>query len=857
MSNNDNKINSRKSSEIFRNNSKIRYRMFKAGKQWFFASTATLGGIVGALGGVLGAVFTLPNTTHADTDAGATQNVDTGAILATKSSTTIPATSTASDASAASSSASDSASGSDTSSSATNASTANSSAETSDADASTATTSETSSAADSAASSASDSVSSSTASSESAASSSAATSIATSSAADSATSDTTKSTASLATSSAAVSDANVSSASANSVASSDITVINLGDATSEEIVAAKAAALAEYEATGNVQQLVAVAASVLTSGKVAVADDPSYFWFVQTGDGFTLQPSSSTVKVGKAATISSSFSTGLWTTLGNLTQAAASLGTFTTSTSYTLYSSTNGTTWTSVKTNSTGSFSVTPTAAGTTYYQIVASQKTSFNVAFIPVFSWSTKSLGSDVITVTALANEVTATGVSATVDSSQLVYGGTYALSSGGTTISSGAYNSTTTGHATITPTNSTDYVKWSVTSGSSVSVDSTTGVITATGIGNATITATVYDSDGSVVKNSDGTNMTASVDVSVTSGVNDEQVNAGQSATFNIIGLDSSSFDSSQGTISYQWYKNGTAISGATSSTYTLASAAKSDNGNSYTVAVTITDANGISATYTLGPGVLTVNPYSSTLNVIYTTNGTDSDVSAAVSDTSVDSGSTLDIPVVAAPSGDVINLSQSTFTISGADVNNGTYTFAQLQAAAESAGQTISSVSDIVNYLEATYPTSSTSNAAYSVVFYYTADQSAITADNVTVNAGNAYDVSMANATAVNSDGTTGDASTITSTAVDTSTVGTYSATLSYYDPTSFTTINKTITVTVIPANTGSNNTGGGNTGDSNTGNDNSGSNNTGDSNTGNDNSGSNNTGDSNTGNDNSGS
>ena len=57
---------------------------------------------------------------------------------------------------------------------------------------------------------------------------------------------------------------------------------------------------------------------------------------------------------------------------------------------------------------------------------------------------------------------------------------------------------------------------------------------------------------------------------------------VTAGSSVTFTVRGAGS-------GPLTYQWRKNGTDIAGATSSTYTVASASMSDNGSSYTVAVT----------------------------------------------------------------------------------------------------------------------------------------------------------------------------------------------------------------------------------------------------------------------------
>ncbi len=58
-------------------------------------------------------------------------------------------------------------------------------------------------------------------------------------------------------------------------------------------------------------------------------------------------------------------------------------------------------------------------------------------------------------------------------------------------------------------------------------------------------------------------------------------QTVTAGQAATF-------STADSGTGPLSYQWQKNGSPISGATSSSYTTPAAASSDNGSQFTVVV-----------------------------------------------------------------------------------------------------------------------------------------------------------------------------------------------------------------------------------------------------------------------------
>ena len=67
------------------------------------------------------------------------------------------------------------------------------------------------------------------------------------------------------------------------------------------------------------------------------------------------------------------------------------------------------------------------------------------------------------------------------------------------------------------------------------------------------------------------------------------------GQTATFSVTATGT-------GTMTYQWYKNGVPISGATSSTYTTPATASGDNGSSFTVTVVNSAGSATSATATL---------------------------------------------------------------------------------------------------------------------------------------------------------------------------------------------------------------------------------------------------------------
>jgi hypothetical protein len=108
-----------------------------------------------------------------------------------------------------------------------------------------------------------------------------------------------------------------------------------------------------------------------------------------------------------------------------------------------------------------------------------------------------------------------------------------------------------------------------------------------------------------GSVVVASDASNspLSASLSgngmptVSITAQPASQTVTAGQTATFSVTATGT-------GTLSYQWRKSGTAISGATSSTYTTPATASSDNGALFSVVVTDT-----TGSVTSNAGTLTV--------------------------------------------------------------------------------------------------------------------------------------------------------------------------------------------------------------------------------------------------------
>jgi hypothetical protein len=125
------------------------------------------------------------------------------------------------------------------------------------------------------------------------------------------------------------------------------------------------------------------------------------------------------------------------------------------------------------------------------------------------------------------------------------------------------------------------------------------------------AQFTVTVTNSVGSVT--STAATLTVNVPPSITSQPANQTVIAGQSATFSVTATGT-------GTLTYQWKKNGTAITGATSASYTTPATVASDNGSQFTV--TVTDSVGSvtsnAATLTVNsPPTITSQPASQTVN------------------------------------------------------------------------------------------------------------------------------------------------------------------------------------------------------------------------------------------------
>src|SRR5712692_8178136 len=103
-----------------------------------------------------------------------------------------------------------------------------------------------------------------------------------------------------------------------------------------------------------------------------------------------------------------------------------------------------------------------------------------------------------------------------------------------------------------------------------------------TTTADNGAPFTVVVSNSAGSVTSNAAALTVNAAVvPPSITTQPASQTVTAGQSATFSVAA-------SGTAPLSYQWRKNGTAISGATSASYTTPATTTADNGAQFTVVV-----------------------------------------------------------------------------------------------------------------------------------------------------------------------------------------------------------------------------------------------------------------------------
>lgn len=268
--------------------------------------------------------------------------------------------------------------------------------------------------------------------------------------------------------------------------------------------------------------------------------------------GFSLQPEDQYVVVNKPTTLTTA--TG-HTVLDAINVFANDY--------FQWYTSTDkGATWTTVNAGIKANLTVTPTTVGTTYYQ----QSFQYYSGLIPPILGTT-TYYSRVAAVTAVPSPIPATKLDVTADSNYL-YNNQSAVT-------------TTTVDATPTPVNATGHVTWSIDNTSLATIDSTTGVVTANNDGKSgkvTVTGTMTNDDGSTVS--------GQTVIEIGGGIDDQTVDEGKTATFNILG----NFDADP--TSVVWHKidtsgNDTVVANGTSRRYTTpVTTAKNDKEKYYAV-------------------------------------------------------------------------------------------------------------------------------------------------------------------------------------------------------------------------------------------------------------------------------
>ncbi len=264
----------------------------------------------------------------------------------------------------------------------------------------------------------------------------------------------------------------------------------------------------------------------------------------------------------------------------------------------------------SVKVGTTANFSVVATGSGTLTYQwkkngaavsgaTAASYTTpattnsdngsTFSVVVTDGSANVTSSSATLTVTATAVAPSITAQPANATVAAGQAA---TFSVTASGTSPLSYQWKKN---GAAISGATSRSYTTPATTSSDNAS----------------TFEVTVTNSVSSVSSNS--ATLTVNLPPSITAQPASRAVNAGQTAVFSVTATGT-------GTLSYQWKKNGAAISGATAAAYTTPATAASDNGEQFSVTVTdmVTSVTSNTATLTVNaaPSILT-QPASQTVN------------------------------------------------------------------------------------------------------------------------------------------------------------------------------------------------------------------------------------------------
>src|SRR5438445_494554 len=172
----------------------------------------------------------------------------------------------------------------------------------------------------------------------------------------------------------------------------------------------------------------------------------------------------------------------------------------------------------------------------------------------------------------------------------------------------------------ATLAASGGTTPYSWAISLGSlpaGLSLNLSTGAISGTPTQSGTFSSTAQVTDSVSLTAQQALNITvnaAAVAPSITTQPASQTLIAGQTATLSVTATGTSP-------LTYQWNKNGTAISGATSSTYTTPATTSSDNGAQFTVTISnsVGTVTSTAATLTVNtPPSITTQPVSQTVTV-----------------------------------------------------------------------------------------------------------------------------------------------------------------------------------------------------------------------------------------------
>jgi hypothetical protein len=254
----------------------------------------------------------------------------------------------------------------------------------------------------------------------------------------------------------------------------------------------------------------------------------------------------------------------------------------------------------------TATFSVTAAGAGTLTYQWTkngAAISGATSASYTTPAATSADNGAQFTVTVTDLVSSVTSNTATLTVNAPPSI-----TAQPTNKTVNAGqaaTFSVTAAGTGTLTY----QWKKGGVAIGGATSASYTTPA-TASSDNGAQFTVTVTNSFGNVT--SSAATLTVNVPPTISSQPANQTVAVGQTATFSVTA-------SGTGSLTYQWKKNGNAISGATSASYTTPATVASDNGASFTVTVVGTSGNVTSNAATLtvnAPPSITTQPASKTV-------------------------------------------------------------------------------------------------------------------------------------------------------------------------------------------------------------------------------------------------